>query len=93
MTLMNILPIITYILLIVLLIVLIILGIKVILIVDKADKLVDDIQQKVSSFNSIFKLIDFTSEKLTSGVSSIIETIIGIVNKLFRKRKEEKEYE
>lgn len=88
MTFMEFLPMIVYILLIVLLIILIILGIKVIIVVDKTDKLMTDIQDKVSSFNSVFTLINLTSEKLTNGVTTIIENIINLINKLFKKRKD-----
>ena len=87
------LPIITYILVIILLVVLIVLGIKLIFVVDKTDKLITDLQEKMGSFNSIFRLIDFTSEKLTGGVASLIESVVGLFNRLFRKRKEEREYE
>lgn len=93
MTFAEILPIITYILVIVLLIVLIVLGIKLIFVVDKADKFITDIQRKLGSFDTVFKLIDLTSEKLTYGVSNLIESIVGFINRLFKKRKEEREYE
>ena len=93
MTLMEFLPMAVYILLIVLLIILIILGIKLIMVVDKTDKLMIDIQNKVSTFNSVFSLINLTSEKLSSGVTTIVESIIGLFNKFFNKRKGEKDYE
>lgn len=89
MTFMEILPMIIYLLLIVLLIILIVLGIKIIFVVDKTDKLLSDVQEKVDSFNGVFKLIDMTSEKISIGVSAIIENIISLVNKIFRKRKDE----
>jgi len=93
MTLMEILPVATYILVIILLIILIILGIKLIFVVDKTDKLIADVQNKIDSLNTVFKLIDFTSDKITSGIAHVIESIVGLVNRLFRKRKEEREYE
>lgn len=85
---MSVLPMIIYILLIVLLIILIILGIKLIFVVDKTDKLLLDVQNKVDSFNGVFKLIDMTSEKINIGVSAIVESIISLINRLFRKRKD-----
>ena len=88
MTFMEILPMIIYILLIVLLVILIVLGIKLIFVVDKTDKLLRDVQEKVSSFNGIFKLIDMTGEKISIGVSTIVESIISLINRLFRKRKD-----
>lgn len=88
MTFMELLPMIIYILLIILLIILIILGIKVIMVVNKTDKLLLDIQQKVDSFNGVFKLIDMAGEKINIGVSAIVESIISLINRLFRKRKD-----
>lgn len=87
------LPIIIYMLLIVLLIILIVLGIKIILVVDKTDKLLVDIQDKVSSFNGVFRLIDLTGEKLSIGITSIIEGLINLINKIFKRKKEDEEYE
>lgn len=84
----SVLPMIIYILLIVLLIILIILGIKLIFVVDKTDKLLLDVQNKVDSFNGFFKLIDMASEKINIGVSAIVESIISLINRLFRKRKD-----
>ena len=89
MTFMEILPMIVYILLIVLLIILIVLGIKLIFVVDKTDKLLVDVQNKVDSFNGVFKLIDMTGEKISIGVSTIVESIISLINKLFRRRKDD----
>lgn len=89
MTFMEILPMIVYILLIVLLVVLIVLGIKLIFVVDKTDKLLVDVQNKVDSFNGVFKLIDMTGEKISIGVSTIVESIISLINKLFRRRKDD----
>ena len=67
---------------------LIILGIKVIMVLNKTDKLLLDIQQKVDSFNGVFKLIDMAGEKINIGVSAIVESIISLINRLFRKRKD-----
>lgn len=92
MTGMEILPIILYVLGIILLVVLIVLGIKMILFIDKADKLVTDVQDKVSSFDSIFRVMDFASEKLTVGITSVIDSFVKLIKKLFKKRKEEEEY-
>ena len=93
MNIVDILPVIIYILLIVMLIILIILGIKLIMVINKTDKLIVDVQNKVDSFNGVFKLIDLTSEKLSMGITVIAEWLIGLINKIFRKRKENDEYE
>lgn len=88
MNIVNILPVIIYILLIVLLIILIILGIKLIMVINKTDKLIVDVQNKVDSFNGVFKLIDLTSEKLSMGITIVAEWLINLINKVFKKRKE-----
>ncbi len=93
MTFMELLPMLVYILLIVLLIVLIVLGIKLIMVVDKTDKLMIDIQDKVNSFNTVFSLISLTSDKLSNGINTIIEKIVNLFSKLFNKRKGEDDYE
>ena len=92
MTGMEILPIILYVLGIILLVVLIVLGIKMILFIDKADKFFTDVQDKVCSFDSIFRVMDFASEKLTVGITSVIDSFVKLIKKLFKKRKEEEEY-
>lgn len=89
MTFMEMLPMIIYILLIVLLVILIILGIKLIFVVDKTDKLLNDVQTKVDSFNGVFKLIDMTSEKINIGVSVIVDSIANLISRMFKKRKDE----
>ena len=89
MTFMEMLPMIIYILLIALLVILIILGIKLIFVVDKTDKLLADVQTKVDSFNGVFKLIDTASEKINIGISAIVDTIISLISKMFKKRKDE----
>lgn len=89
----EVLPMIVYILLIVFLVVLIILGIKLISVVNRADKLLEDVQNKVSSFDNIFKIIDFASAKLTTSVSSIIDAVVGFIKKIFNKRKDDEYYE
>ena len=93
MTFMEILPMIIYILLIIFLIILIILGIKIIFVVDKTDKLIEDVNNKVNTFNPVFKLIDLTSSRLTNGVTSVVEAIISLINRLFKRKEEEKDYE
>lgn len=90
------LPIVVYILLIIILIIGIILGIKLIITMDKVEKVVDDVNEKVQSLNGFFSLIDFTTDKIAlfsdvvvGALSSGISKIFG----LFGKKKEGKKYE
>ena len=93
MTFMEFLPMVVYLLLIALLVVLLVLGIRLISVVNKTDKLLEDVQKKVSSLDNIFNIIDFTSAKLTTGVTSVIDTVVSFIKKIFNKRKDDEYYE
>lgn len=85
------LPIIIYFLLIVLLIIAIVIGIKLITTMNKVDKLVEDVNEKLESLNDIFNMAEYISGKM----SAISETIIGVVttaiSKIFKKFNRESE--
>ena len=88
------LPIIIYILLIVILIVGIIIGIKAINTIDKVEKVVDDVTEKVESFNGFFSLIDFTTDKIASLSDKFVSFISDFFAKrLFNKKKNQNEEE
>jgi len=88
-TLNVILPVLLYVFAIILLIVLIILGIKLIQILNKVERVVDDIEEKVTALNELFYVIG----KATGGISfigdSIASFITSLISKLFKKRKED----
>lgn len=86
------LPIIIYILLIILLIVGIILGIKSIITINKVEKVVDDVNEKVESLNGLFQIVDFTTDKLVSITDKVVDGLSSFASKLFfRKKKNKKE--
>lgn len=85
------LPLIIYILLIVLLIVGIVLGIKTIITMNKVEKVVDDVSEKVESLNSIFQLIDFTTDKIAGFTDRVVDLVSTIAGKLWFKRSLKKE--
>lgn len=88
------LPIIIYFLLIILLIIGIILGIRSIQTINKLDKVVDDVNDKVQSLNGIFNIIDFTTDKIVSITDKVVEGVSGLIGKVFkRKNKKIKEEE
>ena len=88
----EVLPIILYILGSILLVVLIILGIKSIVVMDKVNKIVDNISRKVESLDGVFTLIETTTDKLSLVSNRLTNGIIDLIKKLFKKKKEE-EYE
>ena len=83
------LPIVIYILLIILLIVGIILGIRSIQTLNKVDKVVDDVNDKVQSLNGLFNLIDYTTDKIVSVTDRVVDGVSGFIGSLFvgRRRK------
>ena len=89
--LLDFLPIIIYILLIILISFCIYFVIRAIKIADQVNILLDDVQQKVSSLNTFFKVIDFTTEKINAISEKVIDSVVSLVGKLFHKRKEESE--
>lgn len=81
------LPIVIYLLLIALLTIGIILGIKTIITMNKLEKVVDNVNEKVESLNSIFSIIDFTTDKIASFTDKVVEVAGNLFSKvLFRKK-------
>ena len=85
-----------YVVAIILLVVFIVVGFKLIKLLDKIDRIADNVEDKVNSFNGAFSVIRNAadgiasiSDTVTFGVSSAISKI---VNK-FSRKKEENEYE
>ena len=88
------LPIIIYFLLIVLLVVLIIVGIKLIFTITKVDELIDDITEKLSSFDRLFNVINFTTDRFGVISETVISFITSKLKKLMKpKRKTKREDE
>lgn len=85
------LPIIIYILLIIILVIGIILGVKSIITINKVEKVVDDVNDKVQSLNGVFSIIDFTTDKLALVTDKLVEGIGGLFSKLFLGKKKGEE--
>lgn len=88
------LPIIIYFLLIVLLVVSIIVGIKLIFTITKVDELIDDVTEKLSSFDRLFNVINFATDRFGVISETVISFITSKLKKLMKpKRKTKKEDE
>lgn len=91
------LPIVVYILLIVVLVIGIILGIKLIITMDKVEKVIDDVNEKVQSLNGFFSLIDFTTDKIALFSDALVGFLSNGISKIFgifsKKKKEGKKNE
>ena len=84
------LPITLYIVAIITLIIIMVLGIKLIGVLNKIERVVDNVEEKVNSLNLAFSIID----KATEGITTIGNTVLGAVNKAVTKvfnRKNENE--
>lgn len=84
MTINEVLPVILYILGSVLLVALIILTIKLIITMNKIEKVVDNITVKVKSLDDAFNLITLITGKVTSITDKVIDNIALLVDKIFK---------
>lgn len=91
----SILPVLLYTAGIILLIVLIILGIRLIQVLNKVDRVVDNVEEKVNSLNGVFDVVNKATDTLAVVGESVIGTIAGFVSRIFNKKlnKEEDYYE
>lgn len=81
------LPIVIYILLIVLIVILIILGIKLLIAMNKIEKIVDNVNEKMERLNPIFNILGYTSDRIVGAFDKVFEFIESIFMKLFIKNK------
>ena len=80
------LPILLYIFGIILLIVLIILGIRTIELLNKIDRLTDDITEKVSTLDNLFGMIDKATDSISFISDKIVSTISGYIMGLIKRK-------
>ncbi len=85
----DVLPMLYYIFGIILFIVLIILGIRAIQMLDRAERLLSNMEDKVNTLNGLFSVINKTTNSIDLISSRVIGAIIGIVEKIFKRKKED----
>jgi hypothetical protein len=83
----ELLPIIIYVLLILLLIICIIIGYKVVTTMNHIEKIVDDVDEKVQSFNKFFGVLNFATDKIALYSDSIISYLTTAIIALFKPKK------
>ena len=83
------LPIVIYILLVVLIILLIILAYRLIKTMDKVKLIVDSVDEKVSSLNGVFAVIDRFRNGFSIVGDRFIDLIVNFFSKIFKSKKEE----
>lgn len=84
----EILPVILYILGAILLTALIVLTIKLIITMNKIEKVVDNISEKVSTLDKVFEIVGLVTGKFTVVTDKIVDTVASIIEKLFKRKGE-----
>ena len=75
-----------YVFLIALIIIFIILGIKMIKLLTKVDRVVNDVEDKLKKTDNVFGLIDRTADLASNVSDKIISGIFNFVSNIFKKR-------
>ena len=81
------LPIIIYVLLIVVLLIGIVLAIKCLITLDKVEKVVDNVNDKVRALDGLFHIIDTTTDRVVLITDKVIEGLTSLVANLFITKK------
>ena len=71
----------------ILLIVLIVLGIKLINTISKADKVLDEIDVRIKSFDKMFNAVDIVTDSMALVSDKIVDGIVFAIKKVFGKKK------
>ena len=91
MTVNDVLPVVVYILSSILLVTLIILTIKVIITMNKIEKIVDNITVKIKTLDGVFSVIEIATNKFTSITDKVIDVITSLIQKVFNSTGKEKD--
>ena len=70
-------------------IVLIILGIRMIQILDRAEKVIDNVEEKVNTLNGIFNVINKVTTSIELISSKVVGSVVGTIEKIFKRKKED----
>ena len=89
MTVVDVLPVILYILGAILLSALIVLTVKLIITMNKIEKVVDNITVKVQTLDTLFDMIGLVTGKFTSITDRIVDTVALLIEKIFKRKEEE----
>lgn len=89
----TVLPILLYLAGLVLLIVLIIVGIKLIGLLDKFDRIADNVEVKITSLDGAFNIVDKFSDSVAMVSDSLVSGTVKLLSNVFGKNKSSKEDE
>lgn len=86
MTVNEVLPVVLYILGAILLVCLIVLTIKMIITMNKIEKVVDNITEKVRTLDKIFEVVGLVTGKVTVITDKIVDTASILIEKIFKRK-------
>ena len=89
MTVVEVLPVILYILGAILLSALIVLTVKLIITMNKIEKVVDNITVKVQTLDTLFDMIGLVTGKFTSITDKVVDAVALLIEKIFKRKEEE----
>ena len=89
----TVLPILLYLAGLVLLVVLIIVGIKLIGLLDKFDRIADNVEVKITSLDGAFNIVDKFSDSVAMVSDSLVSGTVKLLSNVFGKNKTSKEDE
>lgn len=75
----------------ILLITLIVLSVKLINITNKVDRLLDDVNIKISKFDNLFNVIDLVTDNMALISDKLVDSISNLLKRFFTKKDERKE--
>lgn len=85
------LPIVLYIVAIILLIILIMVGLRLLRILDRIDVIVDNVEEKINSFNGAIQVFSKAATGIANFSDSVVFGITNTVSKIFHKKKKEED--
>ena len=88
MTVAEVLPVILYILGAILLACLIVLTVKLIITMNKIEKVVDNITEKVSTLDKVFEIVGLVTGKFTAVTDKIVDIVTSAIEKIFKRKDE-----
>lgn len=74
---------------IVLLVVLAVLGVKAIKVMEKTDKLLDDVDEKVRSLDNLFLAVDKVGYGINKVTDTVTDRIVNFVTRIFKRRRKD----
>ena len=60
---------------------------------NKVDKVVDDVNDKVQTLNGFFNLVDFATDKVVSITDKVVDGVSGLIGNIFKKKNKDEDEE